>query len=63
MLLTMDIVMTLNAIEAFKREWTNKEKNMSPDFLNTLRNVGAFESIGSSTRIANFCIIFSRYSR
>ena len=50
-LLTMDIVMNLNAIEAFKSEWANKEKNMSPDFLNTLRNIGAFESIGSSTRI------------
>ena len=36
-LLTMDIVMNLNAIEAFKREWTNKEKNMSSDFLNTLK--------------------------
>ena len=41
----------LMAIDVFKESWKNKEKTISATLLNNLRNIGAFESIGSSNRI------------
>lgn len=50
-ILTDSIASKLVTLERYCAEWKKREKDIQPSFLAELRNIGSFESIGSSNRI------------